>query len=97
MSASGEEAFEVTGCEFDPDAVLWVRGVDYVGGWRDARDAAEELKGALAAAGLEMAGLVGSAQTRADGSGVVRLLWPAETVRAVAELVRSAGELRRAG
>ncbi|MEU1824807.1 hypothetical protein ABZ502_20555 [Streptomyces abikoensis] len=97
MPASGEEAFEVTGCEFDPDAVLWVRGVDYVGGWRDAKDAAEELTGALASAGLETAGLVSSAQTRADGSGVVRLLWPAETVRAVAELVRSAGELRRAG
>ncbi|MEU1312108.1 hypothetical protein ABZ419_24865 [Streptomyces cinnamoneus] len=45
--------------------------------------------------GLETAGLVSSAQTRADGSEVVRLLWPAETAPAVADLVRSAGELRQ--
>ncbi|MDT0452506.1 hypothetical protein [Streptomyces hesseae] len=97
MSAPGEEAFEATGCEFDPDAVLWVRGVDYVGGWRDARDAAAELNGVLVTAGPDTADLVSSAQTRADGSGVVRLLWPTETVRAVADLVRSAGELRQTG
>ncbi len=96
MSAPDEEAFEMAGSEFDPDAVVWVRGVDYVGGWRDARDAAEELSKALAAAGVTTDGPVATAQAGADGSGVVRLVWPVDTVRAVTELVRNAGDLRRA-
>ncbi|WP_406278735.1 hypothetical protein OHT93_37795 [Streptomyces sp. NBC_00191] len=38
---------------FDPDDVVWVRGVDYVAGWRDATDAGRELAAALAAAGFD--------------------------------------------
>ncbi len=97
MSAPGEEAYEMAGSKFDPDAVVWVRGVDYVGGWREARDAATELRAALAAAGVETDDSSASAQTRADGSGVVRLVWPTDTVRAVVELVRVAADLRRTG
>ncbi|MEU7135233.1 hypothetical protein [Streptomyces sp. NPDC046261] len=96
MSAPDEEAFEMTGSEFDPEAVVWVRGVDYLGGWREAQDAAAELSEALAAVGVNTSGLVATAQTRVDGSGVVRLVWPVETVRAVVALVRNAGDLRRA-
>jgi alpha-beta hydrolase superfamily lysophospholipase len=42
---------------FDPDEVVWVRGVDYVAGWRDATDAGGELADALAAAGFDTTGL----------------------------------------
>ncbi|WP_414168963.1 hypothetical protein ACMATS_23615 [Streptoverticillium reticulum] len=85
------------GSEFDPDAVLWVRGVDYVGGWRDAKDATAELSAALVRAGVDIDGASVVAQTRADGSGVARLVWPAELVRAVAELVRRGTHLGEAG
>lgn len=30
---------------FDPDAVVWVRGVDYVAGWRDATEAGVTARG----------------------------------------------------
>lgn len=91
MHGPEDGSFEVTGAEFDPDAVMWVRGVDYVGGWREAGDAAAELSAALSAAGVDTEGATAIAQARADGSGVVRLVWSAATVRAVARLVREAG------
>ncbi|MEU5187212.1 hypothetical protein AB0G83_08675 [Streptomyces klenkii] len=77
--------------EFDPDDVTWVRGVDYVAGWREATDAAADLVSALTVAGVPLDGARATARSAADGSGVVRLLWSAETVRAVAELVRRGG------
>ncbi|MGW2597360.1 hypothetical protein [Streptomyces klenkii] len=77
--------------EFDPDDVTWVRGVDYVAGWREATDAAADLVTALTAAGVPLDGARAMARSAADGSGVVRLIWPAETVRAVAELVHRNG------
>ncbi|MEV4924610.1 hypothetical protein [Streptomyces roseoverticillatus] len=76
---------------FDPDDVLWVRGVDYVAGWREATDAAAELTQALTAVGVPLDGAKATARSAADGSGVVRLVWSVETVRAVAELVRGDG------
>ncbi|MFI9238502.1 hypothetical protein [Streptomyces sp. NPDC053079] len=96
MRGPGNDEFDVSDSQFDPDAVLWVRGVDYVGGWRDALGAADELSAALADAGVRTEGATSVAQTGPDGSGVVRLVWPAEVVRAVAALVRYAGELRQA-
>lgn len=89
MNGAEDGAFELSGVEFDPDALLWVRGVDYVAGWRDARGAIVELETALAAVGIETEG-PGTAQTRGDGSGVVRLLWSPATVRTVAQLLRKA-------
>ncbi|MER6613589.1 hypothetical protein [Streptomyces xantholiticus] len=38
---------------FDPDDVVWVRGVDYVAGWRDATDAGGQLAEALTNAGFD--------------------------------------------
>ncbi len=96
MSGPDNDRFEMTDPGFDPEAALWVRGVDYLGGWRQAREAAEALTDALDAAGVETGSLRATAQTQADGAGVVRLLWPAETVQQVAELVRR-GALRKAG
>ncbi|MEU8552212.1 hypothetical protein AB0C81_35475 [Streptomyces roseoverticillatus] len=77
--------------EFDPDDVLWVRGVDYVAGWREATDAAADLTAALTAAGVPLDGARATARSAADGSGVVRLMWSVETVRAVVELMRGDG------
>lgn len=97
MFGPEDGAFEIEGAEFDPDAVLWVRGVDYVSGWRDAKDAAAELSAALGDAGVDVQDATVVAQTRADGSGVVRLVWSAATVRAVTRLMRDAADLREAG
>ncbi|WP_329150779.1 hypothetical protein OG275_13825 [Streptomyces niveus] len=86
------------GEEFDPEAVLWVRGVDYVTGWRDAGQAAAELVDALTAVGVDTAGARLRAGAAADGSGVVRLELSAATAREVAMLARvAAARLRKAG
>ncbi|MCD9144758.1 hypothetical protein [Streptomyces albireticuli] len=82
MFGPEDEAFEVE--EFDLDAVAWVRGVDYVAGWREAKDAAARLGDALAAAGVE--GRL-RAVSAPDGSGVVRLELSPRHAREVAALV----------
>jgi hypothetical protein len=85
------------GGEFDSDAVLWVRGIDYVTGWRDAKNAAEELAEALAAAGIDTDSARLRADAGPDGSGVVHLAFSASTARDLALLARvTAARLRRA-
>lgn len=94
----GDEAFGSEGEQVDPDAVLWVRGVDYVTGWRDATQAAGELGDALTAAGVDVAGAKLQASTATDGSGVVRLELSSATAREVAKLARvAAAQWRKAG
>ncbi|MGK5628607.1 hypothetical protein [Streptomyces sp. URMC 123] len=90
MSGAGNGGYEMADAEFDPDAVMWERGVDYMSGWREARYAAADLLEALDSAGVDTSGVTTAAQTRGDGSGVVRLLWPAATAREVARLIRRA-------
>ncbi|MEU6080113.1 hypothetical protein [Streptomyces sp. NPDC047108] len=80
----------------DPDAVLWVRGVDYLAGWREAKDAAVELADALSVVGIEASGAQARADAAPDGSGVVHLRLSASTVRDVAALVRDFAALREA-
>ena len=53
---------------FDVDDLLWVRGVDYLAGWRDATDAGRTLVGALTAAGVDTTGLRWQAGAAADGA-----------------------------
>ncbi|MBQ1091066.1 hypothetical protein [Streptomyces sp. B93] len=56
---------------------VWVSGVDYVAGWRDARDTADRLNRALLSAGFELSAVRAVASTNDDGRGVVRLVgWP---------------------
>ncbi|WP_407564097.1 hypothetical protein [Streptomyces sp. 184] len=82
---------------FDLDAVVWLPGVDYLSGWREAQTAAEELAGALRAAGGDTSGVRARADTGCDGVGVVRLALPVATVREIARLARGAtGRLRKA-
>ncbi|MFD3917861.1 hypothetical protein [Streptomyces sp. NPDC058595] len=82
---------------FDSEAVLWVRGVDYVTGWRDAGLAAAELGDALTAVGVDTVGAKLRAGAAADGSGIVRLELSAATAQEVAMLARvTAARMRKA-
>ncbi|WP_186001236.1 hypothetical protein [Streptomyces sp. IB201691-2A2] len=66
------------------DSGLWVPGVDYVAGWRDAREAADRLNRALLGAGFELSEVRAVASTNEDGRGVVRVAgWP-DTVERLA-------------
>ncbi|MFJ3955588.1 hypothetical protein ACIPXV_37065 [Streptomyces libani] len=71
MDGIGDDGFD--GEDLDPHAVLWVRGVDYLAGWRDATQAAAELGEALTAAGVDTTEAKLRATAASDGSGVVRL------------------------
>jgi hypothetical protein len=73
----------------DPDGWMWARGVDYVAGWRSAKDAAAELAAAMAEAGIDTSGMTSRADTAADGSGILRLSLPADAARALAEVARA--------
>ncbi|MET9785550.1 hypothetical protein [Streptomyces canus] len=77
MTGSGEDwlsdGLDVVGAE----SGLWVRGVDYIAGWRGAREAADRLNRALLGAGFELSDVRAVASTNEDGRGVVRLAgWP---------------------
>ena len=69
---AGMPGFEELG--LDPDEWLWVRGVDYLSGWRAGREQAQRLNAALAAAGIAREELRAVAATGADGRGRVRSL-----------------------
>lgn len=57
----------------DDDTAVWIRGVDYVQAWAEARDAAEELNAAVVALGLRREDLWATAHTDDHGNGVVLL------------------------
>ncbi|KUO06979.1 hypothetical protein AQJ58_37655 [Streptomyces sp. DSM 15324] len=61
---------DVTGA----DHGLWVRGVDYMAGWRVARAAADQVNLALLAAEFDPSQLRAVASTDDVGRGVVRLV-----------------------
>ncbi|MCH0558296.1 hypothetical protein [Streptomyces sp. MUM 16J] len=86
MSGSGEGWLN-DGLDLPEDSGLWVSGVDYISGWREAREAADRLNRALLGAGLELSALRAVASTNEDGCGVVRLMgWPAVVDRLAALL-----------
>lgn len=76
--------------EFDPDAIVWVRGVDYLAGWREATNAGAALVDALEASGVDVSEVRLHADAGPDGAGRVRLVLTARDVRQVAALMRSA-------
>ncbi|MFB7497339.1 hypothetical protein ACFC09_22080 [Streptomyces sp. NPDC056161] len=73
MTGSGEgwlsDGLDAAGADFG----LWVSGVDYISGWREARESADRLNRALLGAGFELADVRAVASTDEDGRGVVRL------------------------
>ncbi|GGK13040.1 hypothetical protein GCM10011583_51250 [Streptomyces camponoticapitis] len=96
MNSTGDDGFDAD--DLDPDAVLWVRGVNYVAGWRDATQALTELTDALTMAGIDTTGAQLRANASADGSGMLRLELTPETAREIAMLARvTATKLRNAG
>ncbi|MGW4989512.1 hypothetical protein ACWEQ3_17950 [Streptomyces mirabilis] len=77
MAGSGEDwlsdGLDVEGA----DCGLWVPGVDYVAGWRSAREATDRLNRALLGAGFELSEVRAVSSTNEDGLGVVRVAgWP---------------------
>lgn len=85
------------GDDFDPAALLWSPGIDYVRGWREATDAAAELFDALRTAGIDTTTITTRADTSPDGTGVVRLALPVSTARGLVALAKvAARRVRRA-
>ncbi|WP_406475742.1 hypothetical protein [Streptomyces sp. NBC_01615] len=77
MTGAGEDwlndSLDVAGA----DCGLWVPGVDYVAGWRGARESADRLNRALLGAGFELSEVRAVASTDEGGQGVVRVAgWP---------------------
>ncbi|MBQ0848003.1 hypothetical protein J8N05_07230 [Streptomyces sp. BH-SS-21] len=59
------------------DSGLWVSGVDYLTGWRRAREAADRLNRAILGAGMELSQVRAVASTNEEGRGIVRVTsWP---------------------
>ena len=56
------------------DFGLWVPGVDYMSGWRAAREVADHLNAALLGVGLEPQEVRAVASAGDDGCGMVRLV-----------------------
>ncbi|WP_327136665.1 hypothetical protein OG585_07435 [Streptomyces sp. NBC_01340] len=95
MAGSGEDwlsdGLDVEGA----DCGLWVSGVDYVAGWRGAREAADRLNRALLGAGFELSRVRAVASTDERGLGVVRVAgWPdvVERLAVLLEAVTSGGD-----
>lgn len=69
---------------------VWIRDVEYIHGWAEARDAAGEFNAALAAVGVRREDLWASAYTDDRGRGVVRLRGTPLGFRQVASALRRA-------
>lgn len=89
MTGAGEDwlsdGIDVVGA----DCGLWVPGVDYVAGWRDARTAADRLNRAFLASGFELDQVRAVASTDVDGGGVVRITGHPRAVDRLAVLLSS--------
>ncbi|MEU9074934.1 hypothetical protein AB0D22_09665 [Kitasatospora sp. NPDC048538] len=79
----------------DPDAWLWLPGVDYAAGWRVARREADELNALLALCGVPRSQLRAIADTDALGGPVVRLEGVAAGWLRLEELLCLAAYVRR--
>jgi hypothetical protein len=85
------DALDIAGAE----GGLWLPGVDYMAGWRGAREAADRLNRALHGAGLELSQVRAVASTDERGLGVVRVAgWPdaVERLAVLLEAVTSGGD-----
>ncbi|MFF3412932.1 hypothetical protein ACFYW8_43795 [Streptomyces sp. NPDC002742] len=68
---------------------LWVSGVDYIAGWRAAREAADRLNRALLGAGFELSQVRAVASTDENGRGVVRVAGRLDVVDRLAVLLEA--------
>ncbi|AVH61444.1 MULTISPECIES: hypothetical protein [Streptomyces] len=77
MTGAGEDWLRDGLDTEDAGSGLWVPGIDYVAGWRGAREAADDLNRALLGAGFELSEVRAVASTSEDGRGAVRVAgWP---------------------
>ncbi|MGW3663953.1 hypothetical protein [Streptomyces sp. NPDC005141] len=72
----------------DDDTTTWVRGLDYVQGWAEARDAAEELNSAFRELGLTREDVWATAHTDGGGGGLVRLKGTPAGIRLAAQVLK---------
>ncbi|MGW7409201.1 hypothetical protein ACWGI9_36850 [Streptomyces sp. NPDC054833] len=72
------------------DSGLWVSGIDYIAGWREAREAADRLNRALLAVGFELSAVRAVASADEGGRGVVRLAGRPGAVERLARLLDGA-------
>ncbi|KAA0932454.1 hypothetical protein FGF04_25925 [Streptomyces apricus] len=91
MTGAGEDwlsdGLDVEGA----DCGSWVPGVDYLAGWRDAREAADRLNRALLGSGFEMSDVRAVASTNGDGRGVVRVAGRPDAAERLAGLLETLG------
>ncbi|MCF3130239.1 hypothetical protein [Streptomyces olivochromogenes] len=73
MTGSGEDWLNDGLDMAGSDSGLWVSGVDYIAGWREAHEAADRLNRALLAVGFELSAVRAVASADEGGRGVVRL------------------------
>ena len=89
MTGSGEDwpndGLDVAGSDFG----FWVPGVDYIAGWREAREAADRLNRALLGAGIALSAVRAVAWATEDGRGVVRLAGWSGAVNRLAGLLEA--------
>ncbi|MFG2261210.1 hypothetical protein [Streptomyces mirabilis] len=71
------------------DCGLWVPGVDYMSGWRGAREAADQLNRAFLGAGFELSQVRAVASTDEGGRGVVRVAGRPDAVERLAVLLEA--------
>lgn len=97
MTGAGEDwlsdSLGVAGGDFGS----WVPGVDYLVGWREARETADRLNRALLSAGFELREMRCVASTDEDGGGLVRLAGSPGAVDRLAGLLESATSGGRGG
>ncbi|WP_405923484.1 hypothetical protein [Streptomyces sp. NBC_00035] len=90
MTGSGEDwlsdGLDIAGA----DCGLWVSGVNYIAGWRDAREAADRLNRALLGVGFELSQVRAVASTDESGRGVVRVAGRLDAVDRLAVLLEAA-------
>ncbi|MFC8126443.1 hypothetical protein [Streptomyces sp. NPDC057302] len=90
MTGAGEDwlsdGLGVAGEDFG----LWVPGVDYLAGWREAREAADRLNRAFLGAGLELSQVRAVASTNEDGRGLVRMAGSPDAVERLASFLEMA-------
>ncbi|MEU6275372.1 hypothetical protein ABZ871_23610 [Streptomyces populi] len=90
MNGSDEDWLR-DGLDFEgADRGLWVSGVDYIAGWRAARETADRLNRALLGAGFELSQVRAVASTDEGGRGVVRVAGWLEAVDRLAALLEAA-------
>ncbi|MEU0937212.1 hypothetical protein [Embleya sp. NPDC005971] len=90
MDEGADGTGHLDGCgvaeDWDPGSSLWVAGVDYLGAWRAAAAAADELNVVLAELGINGARVV--VVSGADGCATVDVRLPVAVARMVASRLR---------